>query len=426
MIVCLFLWRGCVVKSYEFFIGLRFTLTGKHDRFVSFVSALSMLGIALGVAALLTVLAVMTGFQNQLRERILSVASHMEAVGVNGGITDWQAAANTYLEHPQVIAASPNVQEQALLANGDRAQGALIHGILPDYEKNVNDVASYLQSGSLQDLNAGEFKIFLGSGLARKLNLTLGEKVMLVAPKGRLTAAGLLPRLRRFEVAGVFHAGVHQFDSSLAYIHLQDAQKIYSLGESVSSVRLKLSDIINAPLVRQELLEKKFPGTLLYDWTNSHGSLFNALALEKRAMFVILTLIVMVASFNIVSALVTMVRNKRGEIAILRAMGADSGSITRIFLLQGMFIGGGGVLLGLVLGLPLAMNIGTVVSWMESKFGYSLFPSDIYQLGQLPSDIITSDILVVGITAFCISLAAAAWPAWRSGKLNPADSLRHE
>ena len=414
------------MNFFEIFIGLRFTLTGKHDRFVSFVSALSMLGIALGVAALLTVLAVMTGFQTQLRERILNVASHMEAVGAGKGVANWQDAAKIFTAHPRVLAAAPNIQEQGLLANGGRAQGALVHGILPEYEPGVNEVGKYLRSGALEDLSPGGYKIFLGSVLADKLGATPGDKVMLLAPRGRLTAAGFLPRLRRFEVAGIFHAGVHQFDGALAYIHLQDAQRVYQLDDAVSSLRLKLDDIIDAPQLRAELGKIAPPNISLYDWTNSHGELFRALALEKRAMFVILTLIVMVASFNIVSALVTMVRNKRPEIAILRAMGADGGGIMRIFLLQGMLIGGGGVALGLAAGLPLAKNAGAIVAWAEEKFGHSLFPGNIYQLGRLPSEIILSDVLVVSATAFIIALAAAVYPAWRSGRLPPAESLRHE
>ncbi|MBE8158807.1 MAG: lipoprotein-releasing ABC transporter permease subunit [Betaproteobacteria bacterium] len=413
------------MRYFEFFVGLRFTLTGKHDRFVSFVSMLSMLGIALGVAALLTVLAVMTGFQTQLRARILNVASHMEAVGAAGGIADWQKTAAVYTKHPQVLAAAPNIQEQGLLAKGGRARGALVHGILPAYEPGVNEVGTYLQSGALNDLTPGGYKIFLGDVLAQKLGATLGDKIALLAPQGRLTAAGFLPRLRRFEVAGIFHAGVHQFDSSLAYIHLQDAQRLYRRGDSVSSVRLKLDDVINAPRLRLELQDAA-SDVVLYDWTNSHGELFRALALEKRAMFVILTLIVMVASFNIVSALVTMVRNKRPEIAILRAMGADGGGIMQIFLLQGMLIGGGGVVLGLLAGLPLAKNAGAIVAWVEEQFGHSLFPGNIYQLGRLPSEIILSDVLVVSATAFCIALAAAVYPAWRGGRLSPAEALRHE
>jgi lipoprotein-releasing system permease protein len=329
------------------------------------------------------------------------------------------------LQHADVIAVAPNIQEQGLLVHGNNARGALVHGILPAHEKTVNDINQHMISGSLGALEAGSYRVLLGEQLADKLGVERGDNVMLIAPKGRLTAAGFLPRLRRFEVVGVFDSGVHQFDSVLAYIHLQDAQKVYQFKKSVASLRLKLSDITIAPRVRREL-SNTVSDVSLYDWTTSHGSLFRALALEKRIMFIVLTLIVMVAAFNIVSALVTMVRNKRSEIAILRAMGATCGNITRIFLMQGIFIGGGGVLLGLACGLPLASNIGTVVAWLEKQLGFSLFPGDVYQLGKVPSDIVVSDVLVVAVMTFTISLLAAAWPAWRSGRLPPAESLRHE
>ena len=414
-----------VLNTFEFLVGLRFTLTGKHDRFVSFVSLLSMLGVALGVAALVVVLSVMTGFQNELRERILGVASHLEALGRGNGVEDWRAVAEVFTQHQEVLAAAPNIQEQGLLTRGNAARGALVHGILPSEEEKVNEVAQHLSAGEWGALRAGAYRILLGTKLAQKLNATVGDKVMLMAPKGRLTAAGFLPRLRRFEVAGIIASGVHQFDSSLAYIHLKDAQQVYQLGDAVTSVRLKLRDVLAAPRLRLELRDA-VASVLLYDWTSSHGSLFRALALEKRAMFVILTLIVMVAAFNIMSALVTMVRNKRGEIAILRAMGATGGAITRIFLLQGIFIGGCGVLLGVALGLPLAANVGAVVAWLEAQVGFALFPGDVYQLGRLPSRLVAADVLTVAVTAFIIALVATVWPAWRSGKLSPAESLRHE
>ena len=413
------------MSFFEYFVSARFTFTGKHDRFVSFVSILSAGGIALGVATLLIVLSVVTGFQNQLRARILSVASHMEIISTEQPFTDWRSIADNYTTHPQVLAAAPNIQEQALLANEQNVRGALVYGILPKQEQQLNSIAEYMSQGSIDELVAGDYKILLGNQLALKLDVAIGDPLLLLTPQSRLTAAGLLPRLRRFRVAGIFDAGVHQFNSSLAYVHLQDAQKVYRLGDSITAIRLKLDDIFNAPLIRQEL-SKKVPDTYLYDWTVRHGELFNALLIEKRVMFVILTLIVMVASFNIVSALVTMVRNKRAEIAILQAMGATSGNIARIFLLQGAMIGCGGVILGIAAGLPLAANIGSIVAWIEQKIGSSLFPNHLYQFGNLPSEIVASDVLIVAITAFCISLAAAVWPAWRSGRLSPAQSLRHE
>ena len=412
--------------SYELFIGMRHTLAGRHDRFVSFVSLVSALGIALGVAALLVVLAVMTGFQNELRAKILSVASHLEAVAPGDGIPDWRDAAADLLRHPDALAAAPNISEQALLVRGQVVRGVAVKGILPEEESKVSDLAKNAVLGAPADLRPGEFNLMLGKGLAERLGVLPGDSVMMVAPRGRLTAAGLLPRLRQFNVAAIFDSGVHEYDANLAYIHLDDARKLYRLPpNTVSSIRLKLRDLLEAPRVRAELREIR-PDLFLYDWTSSHGNLFRALALEKRVMFVILALIIAVAAFNIVSALVTAVRNKRPDIAILRAMGASSGGVARIFLLQGMFVGCGGLLIGLAAGLPLAANAGAIVGLIEKMFGHSLFPGNLYQLGELPSQIAAGDVAVVCASAFVLSLAAAVYPAWRASRLSPAESLRHE
>ena len=417
---------GPFAVSYELFIGMRHTLAGRHDRFVSFVSLVSALGIALGVAALLVVLSVMTGFQNELRAKILSVASHLEALSPGDGIADWRSVSADLLRHPDALAAAPNISEQALLVRGETVRGAAVKGILPSEEAKVSDLEKHAALGNPGDLRAGAFNVMLGERLAQRLGVQIGDAVMLVAPRGRLTAAGFLPRIRRFEVAAVFNSGVHEYDANLAYIHLDDARKIYRLPpDSVSSVRLKLRDLLDAPKVRGELSAVR-PDLVFYDWTTSHGNLFRALALEKRVMFVILTLIVAVAAFNIVSALVTAVRNKRPDIAILRAMGASSGGIARIFLLQGMFVGCGGLLMGLAAGLPLAANAGAIVGRIEKMFGHALFPGDVYQLGELPSRIVAADVAVVCAAAFFLSLAAAVYPAWRAARLSPAESLRHE
>ena len=410
---------------FEFFVGLRYALSGRRDRFVSFVSLLSALGIALGVAALLVVLAVMSGFQHELRARILSVASHLEAVSTGDGFKDWRAVAEDYLNDEQITAAAPSVQEQGLLVAGNIVKGALVRGIVPAEESKTSEIKSQMRRGELSSLQAGEYGIILGARLAAELRKDIGDNILLVAPRGRFTAAGLLPRLRRFNIVGVFASDVYQYDAGLAYIHLTDAQKVYRTNGRVTSVRMKTADIFAAPLLREKLSPLR-DDVYLHDWTTSHGSLFRALALEKRVMFIILTLIIAVAAFNIVSALVTMSRNKRGDIAILRAMGAGGGAITRIFLLQGAMIGGAGTLAGVVFGLPLAANAGKIVGVLEKWFDSSLFPGDIYQLGGLPSRIIAADVLTVSAAAFLLSLAAAAWPAWRSGAQSPADSLRHE
>lgn len=408
---------------YELFIGLRYTLSGRHDRFVSFVSLLSAAGIALGVAALIVVLAVITGFQNELRGRILSVASHLEALADSGEIADWRALAADLTDHPRVLAAAPNINRQGLLSKRGRVQGALIKGILPAREREVSDLDSYLQNGGdLDSLAPDSFAIILGEQLARRLGVSAGDGVLLVAPQGQVTPAGILPRLKRFTVRAVFSSGVFQYDSNLAYIHLADAQKLYRM-EGASSVRLRLDDLYYAPLVAREL---PADGVYFHDWTQSHRNLFRALAVEKRAMFVILSLIVAVAAFNIVAALVTMVRNKRADIAILRTIGVPPAGIVRVFMLQGLLIGVCGVALGVVGGVILANNADAFVGWLEDRFGFSLFPGDVYQLSSLPSEIVFADVARVGTLAFLLSVAATLYPSWRAARIAPTEILRRE
>lgn len=409
---------------YEIRIGLRYVLANSNDRFVSFVSLLSAAGIALGVAALIVVLAVMNGFHQELRARILSVASHLEIVTPDGGITDWQTVAARYLAHPQITAAAPNLQQQALLVNGRQAQGALVRGILPAYESGVSDLKNYLTQGSLNDLEPGAYRVFLGKHLAERLRVRRHDKIILAAPQGSLTAGGFHPRLRRLTVAGIFSSGLHQYDSGLAYIHLQDAQTIYRAA-GPASIRLQITELLQAPALKRELTGLH-PGVYLHDWTNSHGGLFRALVFEKKVMFIILTLIIAVAAFNIVSALVTLARSKRGDIAILRAMGAGAGAIVRIFLFQGAFIGTAGALAGVTIGIPIAFHAGDIVHHIEKLFGSDFFPGSVYQLDRLPSLVSLPDSLAVAALAITLSLAAAAYPAWQSGKMRPADALRHE
>lgn len=410
---------------YEIRIGLRYALTGRNDHFVSFISIVSIAGIALGVAALLVVLAVMNGFHQELRARILSVASHLEALAPDEkGFADWRRIAADYLEHPDVLFAAPNIQQQALLMADGRAQGALVRGILPDEEQQVSGLSGYATQGRLADLASGGYGIFLGQGLARRLGVSLGDKVTLLAPQGQLTAAGFFPRLRRMQVAGIFSSGLYQYDSGLSYIHLEDAQRIYR-AQGPTSIRLALRELLEAPALRNELAGLH-PEVFLHDWTSSHGGLFRALVFEKKVMFIILTLIIAVAAFNIVSALVTMVRNKRGDIAILRAMGASGGGIARIFLFQGAIIGVAGTAIGTAAGIPLAIHAGDIVHHVENLLGRDLFPGSVYQLDRLPSLVSLPDSLLVAGVAVLLSLIAAALPAWHSGRLRPADALRYE
>ena len=411
----------------EFRIGLRYALSGKHDRFVSFVSLMSAAGIALGVAALIIVLAVMGGFHQELRARILSVASHLEATANDEkGFSDWSAVAEQYGAHPEVVATAPQVQAQGLLVNGRQSQGALVRGILPQRERQVSRLAEYIKDGDLAALTSGSYAVALGEQLARRLRLGVGDDFILVSPQGgRLTAAGFYPRIRRLQVAAIFSSGLYQYDSGLAYLHLDDAKRLYRL-QGPTSIRLQLGDLMRAPLLKDELAAESSESAYLFDWTTSHGGLFRALVTERRVMTIILMLIIAVAAFNIVSALVTMVRNKRGDIAILRAFGASGGCIIRIFLFQGLIIGVVGVAVGVACGVPLAKNAGDIMNWMETWLNVALFPASVYHLDKLPSIVSLFDTLWVAGVALLLTLLAALYPAWQGGRIRPADALRYE
>ncbi len=409
----------------EFRLGLRYALTGKHDKFVSFVSLMSSLGIALGTAALIVVLSVMGGFHQELQNRILSVASHIEASSTKAeGFDDWQAVSSAYSKHPRVVDSAPQVQHQALLLNGRSSRGVLIRGILPDKEKNVSQIENYIIDGSLNDISSDSFKLLLGKQLAQKLNVEVGDKVRVVAPQGVLSVAGFYPRMRQMEVGAIFSAGLYQFDLGIAYMHIEDAKRLYNL-KGPNVIRLKLDDLFAAPSVYRDLRSVS-KNTYLYDWTSSHGGLFQALVFEKRMMFLVLTLIIAVAAFNIVSALVTMVRSKRGEIAIMRAFGATSGTIMRIFLFQGVIIGLFGTALGLIIGIPVAANAGAIINWVETQLGLSLFPASIYHFDQLPSIISVNDVVLVAMVAFTLTLLATLYPSWHGSRIKPAEALRYE
>ncbi|HEY2969292.1 MAG TPA: lipoprotein-releasing ABC transporter permease subunit, partial [Casimicrobiaceae bacterium] len=357
---------------YELLVGLRYTRARRgsgRNGFVSFIAAVSMLGIALGVAALIVVLSVMNGFQEELRTRILAVASHIEIRGLAGGIADWQSLAKAARTNPRVQAAAPYVLGQAMLSAGEVNRGALVRGIDPALEDTVADFGSHMRVGSLADLKPDGFGIVLGAELARALGALVGDSVVVITPQGTVTPAGTLPRVKSFRVVGVYEIGMFEFDSGLALIHLADAQKLYRLGNAVTGVRLKLDDLFAAPRVAHELLPVLPVDAEVRDWTLSHANFFRAVAIEKRMMFLILTLIVAVAAFNIVSAQVMVVTDKQADIAILRTQGASPASILAIFVIQGALVGTIGTLLGVAGGLALAFNIDTVVPFIERVFG---------------------------------------------------------
>ncbi len=411
---------------FELFVGLRYTHAKRRNHFISFISIVSMAGIALGVMALIVVLSVMNGFQEELRARILGVAAHLEISGPGDRLADWRGVLAQTRQNDEVEAGAPYVNTQGMLANGDMVRGAIIRGIAPDLESRVADFSRHMKAGRLDDLKAGGFGIVLGAELARALNVFPGDKVVLLTPQGNITPAGVMPRIKQFTVVGIFEAGMFEYDSGLALIHLQDAQKLLRLGDDVSGVRLKLDDMLRAPFVTRALTRSLKGDFYLTDWTQSHANFFRAVAIEKRMMFLILLLIVAVAAFNIVSTLVMAVTDKQADIAILRTLGARPGSIMKIFIVQGAFIGVFGTLLGFVSGVLLARNLETVVPVIERIAGVDLFPADVYYISKLPSKLVWSDVAIITGVSLLISLLATLYPSWRASRIQPAEALRYE
>jgi lipoprotein-releasing system permease protein len=412
--------------SYELLIGLRYTHAKRRNHFISFISIVSMAGIALGVMALIVVLSVMNGFQEELRARILGVAAHLEVTGPGDRLADWRALLAQTRQNKSVQAGAPYVNTQGMLANGDKVRGVIIRGIEPALENRVADFSQHMKAGRLDDLKPGGFGILLGAELARALGVYPGDKVVLLTPQGNITPAGVMPRVKQFTVAGIFEAGMFEYDSGLALIDLRDAQKLLRLGDDVSGVRLKLDDMLRAPFVTRELARSLVGDFYLTDWTQSHANFFRAVAIEKRMMFLILLLIVAVAAFNIVSTLVMAVTDKQADIAILRTLGARPGSIMKIFVVQGAFIGVFGTLLGLASGVALALNLETVVPVIERIAGVDLFPADVYYISKLPSKLVWGDVAVITGVSLLISFVATLYPSWRASRIQPAEALRYE
>jgi lipoprotein-releasing system permease protein len=421
---------------FELEVGLRYTRAGRSsrsNRFISFISGVSMLGIALGVAALIIVLSVMNGFQKEVRDRMLSVVAHIEVFAPGGvALADVSRTLSEVKAHPQVIGAAPFIAAQALVARGEDMKGAIIRGIDPLLEPQVTDVSGGKQQGAalqeaqdLQRLKSGEFGIVLGIELARNLGTRMGDKVTLIAPGGQVTPAGVVPRLKQFTVVGLFDSGHYEYDATLAMVHLDDAAKVFRL-EGPTGVRVKLKDLHEARTVASELAVKLTGGEVLRDWTRQNRTWFAAVQLEKRMMFIILTLIVAVAAFNLISTLVMTVQDKRADIAILRTLGASPSSIMKIFVVQGALVGVIGTFSGLALGLLVAFNIDVIVPFLESVFRASFLPRDVYLISQMPSDPQWADIMPVGIIALVLAFAATLYPSWRASRVNPAEALRYE
>ncbi len=414
-------------RPLELFIGLRYTRAKRRNHFISFISLTSMLGIALGITALITVLSVMNGFQQELRGRILAMTAHATISRWSGPLEDWRAVREQVLQNPEVQGGAPFIRGEAMLNNASLVSGALIQGILPDEEQQVSDIGGKMVQGSLDDLRPGGFGIILGKELANALGLMLGDKVTVITPQANVTPAGVLPRLKRFDVVGIFKAGMYEYDRGLALVHVADAGKLFQYPDgAVNGVRLKLRDLFQAPRLARQIADRLPDGYLARDWTQDHASFFRAVQIEKTAMFVILTLIVAVAAFNIVSALVMVVTDKQADIAILRTLGATPLSIMGIFIVQGITIGLVGTLLGLAGGVALATHVDVAVPFIERLFGMKFLAPDVYLISDLPSQVQWGDVTTIGLVAFGLATLATLYPAWRAARTQPAEALRYE
>ncbi|MGR3985054.1 MAG: lipoprotein-releasing ABC transporter permease subunit [Gammaproteobacteria bacterium] len=409
------------------FIGLRYTRARRRNHFISFISTTSMAGVALGVWALITVMSVMNGFHTDLRERILFVVSHVTVSGHGGQLADWRGLSRRVAAHSQVRAQAPYIIGQGMLTRGGNALGVLIRGIAPHKERAVSEVLDHIVDGNAE-IAPGEFGIILGASLARALGAGVGDKVTLVSPKGRVTPAGLLPRLKRFRVAGLFRIDMHQYDSGIALIHIEDAARLFGSGGNggVSGLRLKLGDVDRAPLVRRQLAAELGGAYRVRDWSMEHANFFRALEIEKRVVFIVLLLIIAVAAFNIVSTLVMAVADKQADIAILRTLGLSPAGVMKVFMVQGAVIGITGTALGGAFGVLTALNIETIIPALEEFFNTELFPVDVYVITDFPAQMRWSDVSRIVVAALSMSFLATLYPAWRASRVAPAEALRYE
>jgi lipoprotein-releasing system permease protein len=410
----------------EIFVGLRYTRAKRRNHFISFISAISMLGITLGVMALIVVLSVMNGFENELRGRILGMVSHVTVSSFGGPMQDWQSLRDQTLKHPEVIGGAPYIEAEAMISNLSSVSGALIRGIDPEYEGGVSEIHENMEFGALTDLVEGEYGIVLGSGLANSLDVVPGDRVTMVTPQATSSPLGFLPRLRRFKVVGIFEIGVYEYDRSSALIHHRDASRLFRLDGGVTGLRLKLDDLDLAPLVREELKQSIGLEYWVSDWTLRHSNYFKAVRTEKTVMFIILSLIVAVAAFNIVSTLMMVVTDKQADIAILRTLGMSPLSIMWVFMVQGTLIGLIGTLFGLVSGVAVASHIDVIIPALERFFHTQFLPRGVYPITDLPSEMKQADIIKISLLSFGISVIATLYPALRASKTRPAQALSYE
>ena len=412
-------------NPFEAFIGLRYVRAKRRNHFISFISLISMLGIAIGVLALITVLSVMNGFQKELTGRILAMASHATVVQDNAAMDDWQATAMTLRRQPGIIGVAPYFRAEGMLVHEHRVHGVVLRGILPREEKTVSLIAEKMQSGDFSGLMPGQFGMIIGSESAQRLGVMPGDTITLVAPQAAGGSAGILPRLKRFTVIGTFTAGMHEFDSGLALIHLEDALQLFDRA-GPAGLRLKTGDVMQAPRISKEAMQA-VPGQYdVIDWTRRHATFFRALKTEKRVMTVILALIIAVAAFNVIATLMMVVTDKQADIAVLRTLGAGSNSIMGIFIIQGTVIGLAGIILGVLGGIWLADNINAIIKMVEQFLDVRFLSPDVYYISELPSDLHWQDVIVTASLAFLLAVAGTIYPAWRAAQTQPAEALRYE
>ncbi len=411
---------------FEIWMGTRYVRARSSNRFVSLISAISMLGIAIAVAVLIIVLSVVNGFERELKDRLLLMSAHATIEDPREGLSAWQGRVVDAVANPRVRAAAPFVDGQALIMYGEQLSGIQLRGIDPVLEDEVSGVSEVITSGSLSSLADRGFGIVLGEELANVLRAGLGDKVSVVLAEGIVTPAGVMPRYKRFTVQGIYRVGMYEFDRRLAFIHIADAQRLYRKGETVSGIRLAVHDIYSAPaIVREVALEMGEP-VLVSDWTRSHVNFFRSIQITKSILFVILLLVVAVAAFNIVSTLVMVVKDKQADIAILRTVGANPSTILKIFMTQGSIIGVVGTLAGVALGVTFTLNLETIVSFMESAFGIKFLAADVYFISDLPEDLDLADVVTICTIALILALASTVFPAWRGARTMPAEALRYE
>ena len=410
-------------------IALRYLRSTHRSGFVSFVATMSVMGLSLGVAVLIVVLSVLNGFERELRTRMLSVTSHATITGVDGEIRDWRSKQRTALTEPGVRAVAPFIESRGLLANGERVAGAMVRGVLPEEEVKAVGLASRMKSGAFSELAAGKYRIVLGSALADELGVKLGDSVVLMAPEGSVTPAGFEPRKRRFAVVGIFESGMYEFDRGLAITHMQDAARLYQMGDAVSGLRLALDDPFLAPMLVRTVaraIDVDGNGYFVGDWTRDHLNFFRSIELTKSMMFFILLILVVVAAINLVATLVMIVKEKQTDIAILRTIGVAPENVLRLFLIQGALIGFVGTLAGALLGMLLSFYFPAILHGIENAFGIQFLDASVYLMSDLPTQVKWGDILQVSLTTLLLAALATIYPAWRAARTMPAEALRHD